>query len=206
MFANPVTGAILSSSGAIPVRRNPNSNGGSSSPKDPSTSTAAAKSAELASRSALFRETSKALAGDQVIGVFPEGTSYTQASIAQILPGAAWAAVEYARYVGDGVVDQSSISGKGKAREVYVNTRLRIVPVAIVYTDKSKYQSRVRKSFILCWMITNSHLKDIGQVSTWQPQYPKSLNFNQDMENLSSLTLMPMNSSKEMLTMLQKLS
>lgn len=145
MFSNPVTGAILSSSGAIPVRRNPNSNGGSNLPKDPSTSTAAAKSAELASRSALFRETSKALADDQVIGVFPEGTSYTQASIVQILPGAAWAAVEYARYVRYRVVDQGSISGKGKAREVHANTGLRIVPVAIVYTDKSKYQSRVCK-------------------------------------------------------------
>lgn len=143
MFANPVTGAILSSSGAIPVRRNPNSNGGSNSPKDSSTSTAAAKSSELASRSALFRETSKALANDQVIGVFPEGTSYTQASIIQILPGAAWAAVEYARYVHDRVVDQGSINGKGKAREVPLNTRLRIVPVAIVYTDKSQYQSRI---------------------------------------------------------------
>jgi len=145
MFANPVTGAILSSSGAIPVQRNPNSSGGTSPPKDPSTSTAAAKSADLASRSALFRETSKALADDQVIGVFPEGTSYTQASIVQILPGAAWAAVEYARYVRDRGIDRGSVSGKGKGKDVPVNTRLRIVPVAIVYTDKSKYQSRVRK-------------------------------------------------------------
>ncbi|KIM43752.1 hypothetical protein M413DRAFT_443659 [Hebeloma cylindrosporum] len=154
MFANPVTGAILSSSGAIPVRRNPNSNGGSNSPKDPSTSTAAAKSSELASRSALFRETSKALANDQVIG----------ASIIQILPGAAWAAVEYARYVHDRVVDRGSINGKGKAREVPLNTRLRIVPVAIVYTDKSQYQSRVH----------------IGEVSTSLAHYLHSdlLNFN----------------------------
>ncbi|KAF9562082.1 glycerol-3-phosphate O-acyltransferase [Agrocybe pediades] len=124
MFANPVAGAIMSSSGAIPVRRNPN-NGSTASSEHASTSTPKKVDVGL-SRSSLFRETSKALAEGQVVGVFPEGTSYTQASIVQIMPGAAWAAVEYMRYA-----------------EVEGRTGLVIVPVAIVYTDKSRYLSRI---------------------------------------------------------------
>ncbi|KAF8962147.1 hypothetical protein BDZ97DRAFT_1826579 [Flammula alnicola] len=165
MFANPISGAILSSSGAIPVRRNPNNNGsgssppsGSAKPHDPSSSSSSsssgssssASSAEGAARSALFRDTSKALAEGQVVGVFPEGTSYTQASIVQVMPGAAWAAVEYARYVREHDAGRSEVhdvgnggGGGGKGKEKEVETGLRIVPVAIVYTDKARYLSRI---------------------------------------------------------------
>ncbi|KAH9476178.1 hypothetical protein JR316_0011749 [Psilocybe cubensis] len=174
MFANPVSGAILSSSGAIPVRRNPNNgsngngngngsaaSGSSGASSEAGSSTGAAnqdKAAELAQRSVLFRDTSKALAADGVVGVFPEGTSYTQASIVQVMPGAAWAAVEFARYMqrGEGGTDvqvgkgirlgkeDGDVKGKGKEKEVEeVKTGLRIVPVSVVYTDKSKYQSRI---------------------------------------------------------------
>ncbi|KAF8154540.1 hypothetical protein B0H34DRAFT_660490 [Crassisporium funariophilum] len=130
MFANPIMGAILSSSGAIPVRRNPN---GSSSPSalpsssdSPTTSThKRQKNGADLTRATLFAETSRALSRNQVVGVFPEGTSYTQPGIVQVMPGAAWAAVEYGRAEGRG------------------ETGLTIVPVAIVYTDKSRYRSRV---------------------------------------------------------------
>jgi len=130
MFANPVAGAVLSSSGAIPVRRNP----------DNSSATKKEGANEL-SRATLFRDTSKALAEGRVVGVFPEGTSYTQANIVQIMPGAAWAAVEFVRYA----VNEKGkdVLGKGKEKEIVIHTGLQIVPVAIVYTDKSKYQSRV---------------------------------------------------------------
>ena len=149
MFANPLAGAILSSSGAIPVKRNPN---GSSPPpaptQDPSSSTGPPPAPpgmdEGVTRAMLFRETSRALAAHQVVGVFPEGTSYTQAAIMQMLPGAAWAAVEYARHIreqGTGQPEQEI--GKGKAKAVEVETGLMIVPVAVVYTDKSRYLSRV---------------------------------------------------------------
>lgn len=163
MFANPISGAILSSSGAIPVRRNPNNSSptsGITNPQDPSSSTSAdpgkrsevlnaVLSNEGTSRAALFRDTSKALSADQVVGVFPEGTSYTQASIVQILPGAAWAAVEYQRYMRQQGLEEtgSNVTEKGKEKAVE-NTRetgLRIVPVAIVYTDKARYLSRVSK-------------------------------------------------------------
>ncbi|KAF4610143.1 hypothetical protein D9613_010682 [Agrocybe pediades] len=141
MFANPVAGAIMSSSGAIPVRRNPN-NGSTASSEHASTSTPKKVDVGL-SRSSLFRETSKALAEGQVVGVFPEGTSYTQASIVQIMPGAAWAAVEYVRYAVEDGKQETSYRGKGKEKEVEGRTGLVIVPVAIVYTDKSRYLSRI---------------------------------------------------------------
>ena len=118
MFANPITRTILESSGAIPVRRNPNGGSGQAN-----------KTNNNGDRSTLFRESSAALAAGQVIGVFPEGTSYTSHHILQVMPGAAWAAVEFLR-------SQRGVKGSLK-------TGLRIVPVAIVYTDKARYRSRV---------------------------------------------------------------
>ncbi|KAJ7637743.1 hypothetical protein DFH06DRAFT_1219107 [Mycena polygramma] len=112
-FAHPVLGPILSSSGAIPVRRNPD------------------KADSASSNAALFDATTRALARNQVIGVFPEGTSYTEPAIAQILSGAAWAALEFMR----------SRHAGGKTGSVV------IIPVGIVYTDKSKFRSRVRVEY-----------------------------------------------------------
>lgn len=127
MFANPLVGAILSSSGAIPVRRNPNSSTSSFSPD----SGAGTSSTRVTSpQSDLFRETSKALAAGKVIVVFPEGTSYTQPSIMQVLPGAAWAAVEYTRWA------------HARKKEGKQEKPIRIVPVSIVYTDKSRPLTR----------------------------------------------------------------
>ncbi|KAG1726619.1 uncharacterized protein EDB91DRAFT_57778 [Suillus paluster] len=119
LFKNPVSGVLLTSSGSIPVYRNPNSFS-SSNPLNSSSSSA--------SQADLFRHTSAALVAGEVIGVFPEGTSYTEPGIVQVKDGAAWAAVEYAK-----VINMSGKEGK----------ELVIVPAAIVYTDKSKYQSRV---------------------------------------------------------------
>ena len=99
------------------MKRNPNS--GEQSPNGVSFSQAE-----------LFKSTSMALAANQVVGIFPEGTSYTQPAIVQVLSGAAWAAVEFDKYM-DGHPHQEVV----------------IVPVGIVYTDKSQYQSRVRLSF-----------------------------------------------------------
>ena len=122
MFGNPLTKAILSSSGSIPVRRNPNSAsnghmGGESG---------------NGSRLELFRETFHALDADEIIGVFPEGTSYTEPQIAQIKDGAAWAALEYARWQ----IQNSSKYAQGPKK-------LYVIPVGIVYTDKTRFQSRV---------------------------------------------------------------
>ena len=76
--------------------------------------------------------------------VFPEGGGYTHSKILQVLPGAAWAAVEFARYLKE---KKPKETGKGRGIEEpmgnAIDSGLRIVPVAIVYTDKSKYLSRV---------------------------------------------------------------
>ena len=107
LFEFPLAAAILSSSGAIPVTRNHSHS------------------------SSLFKSTSLALNHGEAIGVFPEGTSYTQPRIMQVKPGAVRAAAE---------------SGKGVV----------VVPVAIVYTDKSRYKSRVRGSLSFCWFLAYS--------------------------------------------------
>ncbi|TFK67208.1 hypothetical protein BDN72DRAFT_843378 [Pluteus cervinus] len=128
MFANPIAGAILSSSGAIPVKRNPNTNNGGSTTSPSDSSGGSSTPPSTSSQASLFLETSKALARGEVIGVFPEGTSYTEPGIVQMMSGAAWAAVDYAKWIEE-----------GNGREM----DLVIVPVGIVYTDKSRYLSRI---------------------------------------------------------------
>lgn len=93
----------------------------------------------------LFRATSHALAGlrprggllnrlvgmfpDRVVGVFPEGTSYTEPCIIQVKEGAAWVALEYSRWM------RESADSDGQL--------IKIIPVGIAYTDKTQYLSRV---------------------------------------------------------------
>lgn len=93
----------------------------------------------------LFLATSRALAGlrprggllnrlvgmfpDRVVGVFPEGTSYTEPHIMQVKEGAAWVALEYSRWMRE--------SGDKNGQPI------KIIPVGIAYTDKTQYLSRV---------------------------------------------------------------
>ncbi len=93
----------------------------------------------------LFLSTSRALAGlrprggllnrlvgmypDRVVGVFPEGTSYTEPCIMQVKEGAAWVALEYCRWMRE--------SGGQNGQPI------KIIPVGITYTDKTQYLSRV---------------------------------------------------------------
>ena len=110
MFKNPLTAILLSSSGAIPVQRIPNG-----------------------SQQTLFTSTTQALARNNAIGVFPEGTSYTEPCIVQVKGGASWVGVEYVKWK----VEQEKLG------RVVENGELVIIPTAIVYTDKSNYRSRV---------------------------------------------------------------
>ena len=123
LFKNYIVRHILLSSGAIPVARNPNSSVGPSPAEH--------GDAAAAVHSALFRDTFAALERGEVIGVFPEGTSYTEPGIAQVKDGASRAALEYVRWARE---------ARGGQQE---GKRLRIVPVSIVYTDKSQFQSGV---------------------------------------------------------------
>jgi glycerol-3-phosphate O-acyltransferase/dihydroxyacetone phosphate acyltransferase len=79
----------------------------------------------------LFAGTFDALALDEAVALFPEGTSYTLPRIVQVKDGASWSALEYLRWVAEG-------SG---GRKVNNGDDLVIVPAGITYTDKSKYRS-----------------------------------------------------------------
>ncbi|KAI0293227.1 glycerol-3-phosphate-acyltransferase [Russula brevipes] len=104
LFVNPVLRKVLYSTGNIPVDR---------------------KSKD---RQALFRGTIEALSRGNAVALFPEGTSYTEPRIMQVKEGAAWAALEYSKWI--------------KENPEHVSHEpLVIVPCAIVYTNKSKYRS-----------------------------------------------------------------
>ncbi|TBU45439.1 acyltransferase [Dichomitus squalens] len=131
MFKNPLVRAVLLSSGSIPVARNPNAaalpsehpNGNGNGNGN------GAGNEKTSANAALFKETFRALARGEAIGVFPEGTSYTEPSIVQVKDGASRAALEYVKWA------KETKGGQGK--------RLKIVPVGIVWTDKTQFQSRV---------------------------------------------------------------
>lgn len=80
----------------------------------------------------LFKGTFEALGRGEAMAIFPEGTSYTEPRIAQIKAGASWVALEYMQWA-------------KKNPEKAVANSVRILPVAIVYTNKSKYRSEVRQ-------------------------------------------------------------
>ncbi|PCH38936.1 acyltransferase [Wolfiporia cocos MD-104 SS10] len=122
LFKNPLARAILLSSGAIPVHRNPDGAAKAAAPENNGSSSL---------RETLFAETFRALDSGDVIGVFPEGTSYTMPQIIQVKEGAALAALEYIRW-------QRHNTGNGTRPKDLV-----IIPVGIVHTDKSQYQSRM---------------------------------------------------------------
>lgn len=110
-FKNPITRWILTSSGNIKVdRRNKNNQ-------------------------ALFQGTFRAMKAGGAIALFPEGGSYTIPYVADLKMGAAWAALEYARYL-----QLESDGGKQ-------NTQVEILPTAVVFDDKSRFRSRALLRF-----------------------------------------------------------
>ena len=82
-------------------------------------------------RQTLFKGTIDALSTGGAVALFPEGTSYTEPRIMQVKDGAAWAACEYTKWLkqNPGSTIQQDVT---------------IVPVSIVYTNKTKYRSGVR--------------------------------------------------------------
>ncbi|PPR02144.1 hypothetical protein CVT24_011394 [Panaeolus cyanescens] len=149
MFANPVAAQVMSSTGAIPVKRNLNAGGSSSSKGSGKADEAKNGAGNSASkpqqpstqdRASLFSSTCDTLRDGGVIGVFPEGTSYTQSRIVQVMSGAGWAGVEYLKFWRERAGKLNEGRGGEKARR---ESGLKIVPVAIVYSDKARYRSRI---------------------------------------------------------------
>ena len=110
LYANPIVRYILLSAGNIPVDR---------------------KSKD---RQILFKGTFEALSKGGAVALFPEGTSYTEPRIMQVKDGAAWAALEFARWLKENP-DQAPEKG------------VQVIPTAMVYTNKSKYRSSVVMEF-----------------------------------------------------------
>jgi glycerol-3-phosphate O-acyltransferase / dihydroxyacetone phosphate acyltransferase len=107
LFKNKIAGAILRDAGNIPVER------------------------KAADKSSIFKGSFDVLAENEVVALFPEGTSYTEPRIMQVKDGAAWAALEYTKW-------SQSEEGKAKgAQELY------LIPAGVVYTNKAKYRSSV---------------------------------------------------------------
>ncbi|KAI6166021.1 hypothetical protein EDD17DRAFT_116503 [Pisolithus thermaeus] len=83
-------------------------------------------------RQVLFQGTFDTLARGEAVALFPEGTSYTEPRIMQVKDGAAWAALEYTKWAGERGLEGPEV---------------KIIPAAIVYTNKSKYRSDVIMEF-----------------------------------------------------------
>lgn len=112
LFKNPIANFVLTNSGVLPVDRKSKDN------------------------QVLFRGTFEALARGEIVGVFPEGTSYTEPRIMQVKDGVAWSTLEYMKW---NKINQEK-GGKTAPNAV-------IIPVGIVYTEKSRYRSGVIVQF-----------------------------------------------------------
>lgn len=87
----------------------------------------------------LLRGSFEVLKSGEALALFPEGTSYTEPRILQVKDGASWAALEYAKW-----------RKTNDARPAV------IVPVGMVYTDKSQYRSAVVKRCVRTFVGTCS--------------------------------------------------
>ncbi|KAK0537280.1 hypothetical protein OC834_000852 [Tilletia horrida] len=83
----------------------------------------------------LFASTFQALRKGHAICLFPEGGSFTEPHLHSIKAGAAWAALEYSRYL-----------AIHNARHPEV-TRVQVVPIGLSYSDKSRMGSSVVINF-----------------------------------------------------------
>ncbi|KZV88082.1 acyltransferase [Exidia glandulosa HHB12029] len=78
----------------------------------------------------LLRGSFEILKSGEALTLFPEGTSYTEPRILQVKDGASWAALEYSKW-----------------RKTHGGKPAVVVPVGMVYTDKSQYRSAVVKRY-----------------------------------------------------------
>ncbi len=108
-FRNPIGRFILTSSGNIKVDRKNKNN------------------------QSLFEGTFEAMKAGGAIALFPEGGSYTIPKLAKLKMGAAWAALEYSRYL--------------QLQEGEDGDRGEILPTAVVFDDKSVFRSRAVLKF-----------------------------------------------------------
>ncbi|KAK0546485.1 hypothetical protein OC845_004563 [Tilletia horrida] len=105
LFNHPIAAYLLHNSGNLPVDRKTRNN------------------------QKLFGSTFQALRKGHAICLFPEGGSFTEPHLHSMKAGAAWAALEYSRYL--------AIHHARHPEQ----TRVQVVPIGINYTDKSRLGS-----------------------------------------------------------------
>lgn len=114
LFGNKYFNIVLASGGVVPVDRTTKNN------------------------KALFSATFEVLKLGEVVALFPEGTSHSQSRLLELKDGASWAALEYAALVSDLESKSGDIKKQSDIPEMAV-----IVPVGLIYVQKSKYRSSV---------------------------------------------------------------
>ncbi|KAI9144086.1 hypothetical protein BKA69DRAFT_1058167 [Paraphysoderma sedebokerense] len=102
IWAHPVTGYIFDGLGAVPVERNAKQNEN------------------------LFQSTVNMLAKGELMGIFPEGTSYTLPHMIVVKDGISWAALEYALFAKESNSPPAPV-----------------IPVGLNYIQKDKWRSVV---------------------------------------------------------------
>ncbi|KAI8873427.1 hypothetical protein GQ42DRAFT_106562, partial [Ramicandelaber brevisporus] len=88
----------------------------------------------------LFVHTVKCLKQGGVIGAFPEGTSYTLPSMMDIKDGPLWSTMYFFNALNKERIENSNVEGFVGSDS---DEKLVIVPIGVVYTDKSKWRSSV---------------------------------------------------------------
>ncbi|SPO41624.1 uncharacterized protein PSFLO_07106 [Pseudozyma flocculosa] len=129
LFVNPISNFILTSSGNIKVDRRHKNN------------------------QALFQGTFHAMNRGGAIALFPEGGSYSNPALTKLKAGAAWAALEYTQHLR--LQEQHSQEQSSQEQEQAqqhgpptsaasdsLGRAVKILPAAIVYSDKSRFRSR----------------------------------------------------------------
>ncbi|PWN17985.1 hypothetical protein BCV69DRAFT_90359 [Microstroma glucosiphilum] len=88
---------------------------------------------------ALFKGTFDAMQAGEAIGLFPEGGSYTEPRLHSMKAGAAWAALEYAKFL---LAEEENKKDGSPASPSEIKTDVKIIPASINYTEKSRWRSQ----------------------------------------------------------------
>lgn len=135
LFVNPIAGAILRNAGNIPVdRKNKNNQSlfkGSFEGE--------CNAPSLRSRSPFISSPLVALAKNEIIAIFPEGTSHTSPHMLPFKDGVSWLALEYLKYLNGQGDDKSNLNAEGKKD----GRKAKVLPVGLSYLDKRRYRSKI---------------------------------------------------------------
>lgn len=79
------------------------------------------------------------MAKNEIIAIFPEGTSHTSPHMLPFKDGVSWLALEYVKYLNGQGDDKSNLNKEGKKD----GRKAKVVPVGLSYMDKRRYRSKI---------------------------------------------------------------